>query len=223
VWEAVEKFSVVKTLQAIERANVVILVVDAESDIAEQDAHIGGYILEAGRALVVAVNKWDAIDTDKRKDIKSDLERKLQFLDFAEFHNISARHGTGIKKMLAAVDGAFAAAMAKLPTPKLTRALIAAQQRQSPPKAGTVRPKMRYAHQGGMNPPRIIIHGNALDRVPDTYKRYLEGFFRDAFKLRGTPLRIEFRTGRNPFAGRGHSDGMNQRTGKRIKKKHQPN
>jgi GTP-binding protein len=113
--------------------------------------------------------------------------------------------------------------MAKLPTPKLTRTLIAAVQRQSPPKAGVVRPKLRYAHQGGMNPPRIIIHGNALDRVPDSYKRYLEGFFRDAFKLRGTPLRIEFRTGRNPFAGRGHKDGMNQRTGKRLKKKHQPN
>jgi GTP-binding protein len=202
VWEAVEKFSVVKTLQAIERANVVILVVDAQADIAEQDAHIGGYILEAGRALVVAVNKWDAIDTEKRKDVKSDLERKLQFLDFAEFHNISARHGTGITKMLASVDGAFAAAMAKLSTPKLTRALMAATQEHQPPLAGKMRPKLRYAHQGGSNPPIVVIHGTSTDSIKATYKRYLEGVFIKTFKLRGTPLRVELRSGVNPYADR---------------------
>jgi GTP-binding protein len=200
VWEAVEKFSVVKTLQAIERANVVILVVDADSDIAEQDAHIGGYILEAGRALVVAVNKWDAVDTEKRKDVKSDLERKLQFLDFAEFHNISARHGTGIKKMLQSVDGAFAAAMAKLPTPKLTRALMAAVQEHQPPLAGKIRPKLRYAHQGGHNPPIVVIHGTSTASIKATYKRFLENMFIKTFKLKGTPLRVELRSGVNPYA-----------------------
>jgi GTPase len=202
VWEAVEKFSVVKTLQAIERANVVILVVDADQDIAEQDAHIGGYILEAGRALVVAVNKWDAIDTEKRKDVASDLDRKLQFLDLAEFHNISARHGTGIKKMLQAVDGAFAAAMAKLSTPKLTRALMAAVQEQQPPLAGRIRPKLRYAHQGGQNPPIVVIHGTSTDSIKATYRRYLEGVFLRTFKLKGTPLRVELRSGVNPYAGK---------------------
>ncbi len=202
VWEAVEKFSVIKTLQAIERANVVILVVDAEADIAEQDAHIGGYILEAGRALVVAVNKWDAVDADQRKDVKTDLERKLQFLDFADFHNISARHGTGIKKVLASVDVAFKAAMAKLSTPKLTRALQAAVEQQQPPMNGRFRPKMRYAHQGGSNPPILVIHGSGLDAVKAPYKRYLEGQFQKVFKLKGTPLRIEFRSSVNPFEGR---------------------
>jgi GTP-binding protein len=202
VWEAVEKFSVIKTLQAIERANVVILVVDADQDIGEQDAHIGGYILEAGRALVVAVNKVDAIDSDKRKDIATDLERKLHFLDFAEFHSISARHGTGIKKMLQAVDGAFAAAMAKLSTPKLTRALMAAVQAQQPPMAGRIRPKLRYAHQGGSNPPIVVIHGSATDHIKATYKRYLEGIFIKTFKLKGTPLRVELRSGANPYAGK---------------------
>jgi GTP-binding protein len=202
VFESVEKFSVVKTLQAIERANVVILVVDAAQDIGEQDAHIGGYILEAGRALAVAVNKWDAIDAEKRKDVKNDLERKLQFLDFAEFRTISARHGTGIKQLLASVDNAFAAAMAKLSTPKLTRALQSAVEQQQPPMAGRFRPKLRYAHQGGSNPPIVVVHGTATDGIKATYKRYLENTFRKVFKLQGTPLRIELRSGANPFEGR---------------------
>jgi GTP-binding protein len=202
VFEAVEKFSVVKTLQAIESANVVVLVVDAEADIADQDAHIAGYILEAGRALVVAVNKWDAIDSEKRKDVKSDLERKLQFLAFADFQTISARMGTGIDKLLSAVDRAFLAAMAKLSTPRLTRALQAAIEQQQPPMAGRFRPKMRYAHQGGSNPPVVVIHGSGLDGVREPYKRYLENQFRDVFKLKGTPLRIELRSSHNPFEGR---------------------
>jgi GTPase len=202
VFESVEKFSVVKTLQAIERANVVVLVVDAEADIADQDAHIGGYILESGRALVVAVNKWDAIDAEKRKDVQSELERKLQFLDFAAFAPISALKGTGVKPLLAAVDVAFAAAMAKLSTPKLTRALQAAVTQQQPPMSGRFRPKMRYAHQGGSNPPIIVIHGSGLDGVKAPYKRYLENTFQKAFKLKGTPLRIELRSAVNPFEGR---------------------
>jgi GTP-binding protein len=202
VFEAVEKFSVIKTLQAIERAHVVVLVVDAEANIADQDAHIGGYILEAGRALVVAVNKWDAIDAEKRKDVKSDLERKLQFLDFAEFHEMSALKGTGIKPLLKSVDVAFAAAMAKLSTPKLTRALQAAIVQQQPPMNGRFRPKMRYAHQGGSNPPIVVIHGSGLADVKTPYKRYLEHQFQKVFKLKGTPLRIEFKSHVNPFEGR---------------------
>ncbi|MFZ3323121.1 MAG: ribosome biogenesis GTPase Der [Usitatibacter sp.] len=202
VFESVEKFSVVKTLQSIERANVVVLVVDAEANIAEQDAHIGGYILEAGRSLVVAVNKWDAVDTEKRKDVKNDLERKLQFLDFADFVTISARMGTGIKGLLTAVDTAFAAAMAKLSTPKLTRALQAVIEQQQPPMSGRFRPKMRYAHQGGSNPPIVVIHGSGLDGVKRPYLRYLENSFRKTFKLKGTPLRIELRSSANPFEGR---------------------
>jgi GTP-binding protein len=151
---------------------------------------------------VVAVNKWDAVDTEERKDIQSDLERKLQFLDFAEFHTLSARHGTGIKKMLMAVDTAFAAAMAKLSTPKLTRALMAAVQEHQPPLAGKIRPKLRYAHQGGSNPPIVVIHGTSTASIKPTYRRYLEGVFIRTFKLKGTPLRVELRSGTNPYAGK---------------------
>jgi GTP-binding protein len=205
VFESVEKFSVVKTLQAIERANVVVLVVDAAKDISEQDAHIGGYILEAGRALVVAVNKWDAIDAEKRDEAKIDLERKLAFLEFAEFHTISALKGTGIKGLFSAVDRAFAAAMAKLSTPKLTRALQAAIEKQAPPLAGKIRPKLRYAHQGGSNPPVVIIHGTSVAAIKGTYRRYLENTFCKVFKLKGTPLKVELRQGANPFEGKRRS------------------
>src|SRR5205823_13521175 len=200
VTETIEKFSVIKTLQAIEDANVVVLLLDAQEGISEQDAHIAGHILDAGRALVVAVNKWDAVDSDGRAEIKRELERKLGFLSFAELHTISARNGKGIGGLLAAVDRAYAAAMARLPTPKLARALQAAIARQQPPRSGMFRPKLRYAHQGGANPPIIVIHGSALAAIPDTYRRYLEHFFRDTFQLQGTPLRIQFKTGANPYA-----------------------
>jgi GTP-binding protein len=198
--EAVEKFSVVKTLQAIADANVVILVLDATQEISDQDAHIAGFILEAGRALVLAINKWDTLDSDGRERAKRVLNRKLRFVSFARLHFISALEGEGIGPLMKSVDAAYAAAMAKLPTPKLTRALQAAVQQQQPPRAGYSRPKLRYAHQGGSNPPLIVIHGTALEHVPATYRRYLEVFFREAFKLQGTPLRIELRTGRNPYA-----------------------
>jgi len=200
VSETVEKFSVIKTLQAIEDAHVVVLLVDAVAGITEQDAHLAGHILETGRALVVAINKWDAADTEQRAVITRDLERKLGFLAFAEQHQISARDGRGVEKVLHSVDAAYAAAMAKLPTPRLTRTLQLAVLRQQPPRTGVVRPKLRYAHQGGMNPPLVIIHGSALNHVPDAYRRFLEHFFSDAFKLRGTPLRIQFKTGVNPYA-----------------------
>jgi len=200
VLEAVEKFSVIKTLQAIEDANVVVLVFDAEQGISEQDAHLAGFILEAGRALVVAVNKWDAVPIDRRDDVKRELDRKAAFLAFARHHYISARKGAGVASLLRSVDAAYAAATAKLSTPKLTRTLAAAVMRQQPPRAGMGRPKLRYAHQGGQNPPLIVIHGTALSHIPATYRRYLEHFFTDAFQLRGTPLRIQFKTGANPYA-----------------------
>ncbi len=196
----VERFSIVKTLQAIEAANVAVLVLDAAEGLSEQDAHVASYILERGRAVVVAVNKWDAVEKSDRDRIKQELGWQLGFLNFAETLFISARSGKGVNDVLRAVDGAYAAAMAKLPTPKLTRALIAAVERQLPAhRKGYSRPKMRYAHQGGSNPPRIVIHGNSLQHVTDGYKRFLEGWFRDIFKLQGTPLRIELRTGRNPY------------------------
>ena len=199
VTDVVEKFSVIKTLQAIEDANVVILVLDARDMIVDQDAHITGYIVEAGRALVVAVNKWDGMHPEQRAAAKSTLARKLDFIEFAPVHYISALAGTGIKPLFDAVESAYLAAMVKLPTPKLTRALEAAIARQAPPRGGIFRPKMRYAHQGGSNPPRIIIHGTGLNRVSDSYRRYLERFFRDSFNLTGTPLKIEFRQGVNPY------------------------
>jgi len=202
--EAIEKFSVVKTLQAIEDANVVVLVVDARDQITEQDAHLADFVLQAGRALVLAVNKWDGLDEYKRDTTKHDIERKLHFLSFAKHHFISALNGTGVDALLKSVNQAYTAAMAKLPTPQLTRVLEEALQKQQPPRVGSFRPKMRYAHQGGSNPPLIIIHGSALDKVPDSYSRYLEKTFCDAFKLQGTPLRIEFKSGKNPFADKKH-------------------
>lgn len=202
VFESVEKFSVVKTLHAIDRANVAVLVLDAQSEIAEQDAHIAGFILERGRALVVAVNKWDGLDGDARDIVKRAIARKLKFLSFARFHYISAREGRGLAQLIDSVERAYQAAMAKLPTPKLTRALLAAVAKHAPPRSGLSRPKLRYAHQGGSNPPIVVIHGTALNAVPDTYRRYLESDFRSVFRLEGTPLRIEFRSGRNPYANR---------------------
>lgn len=199
VFEAVEKFSVVKTLQSISDANVVILLLDAQQDISEQDAHIAGFILESGRALVVAVNKWDGLSSDKREEIKMDIARKLNFLSFANTHFISAKEGTGIAPLLKSVNTAYDAAMINLSTPKLTRALIEAIEHQQPRRKGSIRPKMRYAHQGGKNPPIIVIHGNALDAIEDNYKRFLEKHFRETFSLVGTPLRIEFKSSKNPF------------------------
>ncbi|OIR11150.1 GTPase Der [mine drainage metagenome] len=202
--EAIEKFSVVKTLQAIEDANVVVLVVDARDQITEQDAHLADFVLQAGRALVLAVNKWDGLDEYKRDTAKRDIERKLHFLSFAKHHFISALNGTGVDALLKSVNQAYTAAMAKLPTPQLTRVLEEAMQKQQPPRSGSFRPKMRYAHQGGSNPPLIIIHGSALEKIPDSYSRYLEKTFCDAFKLQGTPLRIEYKSGKNPFADKKH-------------------
>lgn len=202
VFETVEKFSVIKTLQAIEASNVVVLLLDAQAEISDQDAHIAGFILETGRALVVAINKWDGLDKDQRDMILREFNRKLRFLSFAKMHTISALTGQGVNAMLKSVKEAHAAAFTKLSTPRLTRCLQAAVEEQPPPRKGIFRPKLRYAHQGGQNPPRIIIHGNALDAIPESYRRYLESRFRTVFKLEGTPLRVEFKSSQNPYISR---------------------
>ncbi len=199
VTEAIEKFSVIKTLQAIEDANVCVLVLDAQQDIADQDAHLAGFILDAGRSLVVAINKWDGLSAARRDEVRRDYERKLHFLSFARVCTLSALKGSGIDVLLTSVRGAYSAAMAKLPTPRLTRVLQEAVTRQAPPRSGLQRPKLRYAHQGGSNPPVIVVHGNSVETLPDSYRRYLEHCFRDAFRLQGTPLRVSFRQGDNPF------------------------
>ena len=201
--DMVEKFSAVKTLQAIEDANVCILLLDATDPVSDQDSVIAGHVLEAGRALVIAVNKWDAASPAQRDRLKIELDRRLHFLSFAKLHFISALKGSGVGAVMRSVDAAHAAAYARLSTPRLTRVLRDAVEQQAPPRRGPIRPKLRYAHQGGQNPPIVVIHGTSLDRVPDTYRRYLESTVRSAFGLQGTPLRIEFRTGANPYAQRG--------------------
>jgi GTPase len=202
VFEAIEKFSVVKTLQAIESANVVLLLLDATQGVTDQDAHIAGYILESGRAVVLAVNKWDAIDEYQRTLVHRSIETRLAFLKFANLHLISAKKRQGLGPLWASIAQAHKAATCKMPTPVLTRLLLEAVQFQSPQRAGMFRPKMRYAHQGGMNPPVIVIHGNSLEHVTDSYKRFLEGRFRKEFGLVGTPLRIEMKTTANPYSGK---------------------
>jgi GTPase len=199
VFEAIEKFSVVKTLQAIADANVVVLLADATQGISEQDAHIAGYILESGRAVVIAVNKWDAVDAYQREMFERSVEQRLAFLKFAQVLPISALKRQGLGPLWKAIAAAHASATAKLPTPVLTRLLQEAVEHQAPKRAGMFRPKLRYAHQGGMNPPIVVVHGNALEHVTDAYKRYLEGRIRDHFKLVGTPMRIELKSSRNPF------------------------
>ncbi len=199
VFEAIEKFSVVKTLQAIESAHVVLLLLDATQGVTDQDAHIAGYILESGRAVVVGVNKWDAVDAYQREMLQRSIETRLPFLKFAALHFISAKKRQGLGPLWGAIAQAHKAAMCKMSTPVLTRLLLEAVQFQSPQRAGMFRPKMRYAHQGGMNPPVIVIHGNSLEHVTEAYKRFLEGRFRKAFSLEGTPLRIQMRTSANPY------------------------
>ena len=200
VFEAIEKFSVVKTLQAIESANVVLLLLDATQGVTDQDAHIAGYILESGRAVVIAVNKWDAVDDYQREQLQRQIESRLAFLKFAPIHFISAKKRQGLGPVWDSIALAHKSAMVKMPTPVLTRLLLEAVQFQSPKRAGMFRPKLRYAHQGGMNPPVIVVHGNSLEHVTDAYKRFLEGRFRKEFKLIGTPLRIEMKTSTNPYA-----------------------
>ena len=200
--EAIEKFSVIKALQAIESANVIIMVMDAHENVAEQDASLLGTVIEQGRALVLAVNKWDNIPMEQRDLIRGQLEQRLQFADFAPLHFISARHGSGVGELWGAVRKVYAAAMRDMATPELTRVLEGAVQSHQPPVVSGRRIKLRYAHQGGKNPPVIVIHGNQTDHVPDAYRRYLVNVYRKAFDLLGTPVRVAFRGDENPFAGK---------------------
>ncbi|MFM2274460.1 MAG: hypothetical protein RL211_332 [Pseudomonadota bacterium] len=203
VFEAIEKFSVVKTLQAIESANVVLLLIDATQGVTDQDAHIAGYILESGRAVVLAINKWDALEDEYQRElVKRSIETRLPFLKFAAMHFISAQKRQGLGPLWASIAQAYKAANCKMSTPILTRLLLEAVQFQSPKRSGMFRPKLRYAHQGGMNPPIIIIHGNSLEHVTEAYKRFLEGRFRKEFDLVGTPLRIQMKSSQNPYAGK---------------------
>ena len=214
VSEAIEKFSVIKTLQAIEQANVVLLVLDARQGIGEQDATLAGHILESGRALVVVVNKWDGLTREQRDRVRDELERKLPFLDFASHRFVSALHGSGVGTLFEAVDEAYANAVRDLSTPELTRILEQAVQAHQPPLVRGRRIKLRYAHQGGRNPPIIVIHGNQTDAVPAPYKRYLVNRFRQVLSLQGTPIRLEFKSGSNPFSGR-----RNRLTERQIRKR----
>jgi GTPase len=200
VFEAIEKFSVVKTLQAIESANVVLLLLDATQGITDQDAHIAGYILDSGRAVVLAVNKWDAVDAYQREQLQRSIELRLSFLKFANIHMISATRRQGLAPVWKSIVQAHKAATCKMSTPVLTRLLMEAVQFQAPQRAGMFRPKPRYAHQGGMNPPVVVVHGNSLEGITDSYKRYLEGRIRKAFDLTGTPLRVEVKSSSNPYA-----------------------
>ena len=200
VFEAIEKFSVVKNLQAIESAHVVLLLLDATQGVTDQDAHIAGYILESGRAVVLALNKWDAVDDYQRELVQRSIETRLAFLKFANLHFISAIKRQGLGPVWTSIAQAHKSAYCKMPTPVLTRLLLEAVQFQSPKRSGMFRPKLRYAHQGGMNPPVIVVHGNSLEHVTDSYKRFLEGRFRKEFELSGTPLRVEMKTSHNPYA-----------------------
>lgn len=214
--ETVEKFSIIKTMQAIDSANVVVMVLDAHQGIAEQEATILGHILETGRALIIAVNKWDGLQKDEKDSVKSEIDRRFQFLDFVKYHYISALHGSGVGLLLESVRKAYASARIQMQTPELTRILEMAVQEHQPPMVKGRRIKLRYAHQGGKNPPTIIIHGNQIDSVPDAYKRYLVNTFRRAYKLVGTPIRVEFKGGDNPY-----KDRSNKTTEKTVRRQRQ--
>jgi GTP-binding protein len=214
VHEAIEKFSVIKALQAIQEANVVIIVLDAQQQISDQDATLLGYVLESGRALLLAINKWDGLQQEQKERIKHELDYKLSFLDFAEIHFISALHGTGIGHLFDSVKKAYASATRKLPTPRLTEILQRAVEEHQPPLVKGRRIKLRYAHQGGRNPPVIVIHGNQVKSTPDAYRRYLVNTFRRVLKLVGTPVRVEFKEGKNPYEGK-----KNVLTDRQVKQK----
>jgi GTP-binding protein len=223
VHEAIEKFSIVKALQAIERAEVVIAVLDAHEGITEQDVSLMGLILERGRSLVVVTNKWDGLSSNERKHVRDELDRRLPFLDFAERITISALHGTAVGDLLPAVERAFRAAVADLSTQDLTRELEAAVAAHPPPMVRGRRIRLRYAHQGGRNPPVIVIHGNQTERVPEAYRRYLINRFRKAFKLKGTPVRLNFKSSENPYKGKRNKltprqERRRKRLMKRVKK-----
>jgi len=202
VSEVVEKFSIIKTLQSISASNVVLVIFDAHEGITEQDVSLLGYALDQGRALVIAVNKWDGLESHERSRIKDELDRRLSFIDFADIHFISALHGTGVGTLFAAINKAYKSAMINISTPRLTRILEDAVMAHSPPVVRGRRIKLKYAHQGGRNPPIIIVHGKQTKSIPESYTRYLTNTFRKVLDLHGTPVRVEFKSGENPFEGR---------------------
>lgn len=210
VHQAIEKFSVIKALEAIEKSQVVILVIDAQEGLTDQDLTLLGYVLNSGRALVIAINKWDGLDPDQREQIRSSLQRRLGFVSFAAQHLISARHGTGVGDLMVSVDQAYASAFMDINTRYLTDLLEEAVFKHNPPLHHGRRVKLRYAHQGGRNPPVIVIHGNQTQHLPDTYQRYLINFFITRLKLKGTPVRIELKSGKNPFAAKNRSKKRNK-------------
>ncbi|ACX82287.1 ribosome biogenesis GTPase Der [Aggregatibacter actinomycetemcomitans] len=216
---AVEKFSVIKTLQAIQDANVVLLVIDARENISDQDLSLLGFILNAGRSLVIVVNKWDGLDTEVKNRVKSELDRRLDFIDFARVHFISALHGSGVGNLFDSIKEAYECATQKMTTSMLTRILQIATEEHQPPMISGRRVKLKYAHPGGYNPPIIVIHGNQVDKLPDSYKRYLSNHFRRSLKIIGSPIRLQFQEGNNPFAGRRNKLTPNQlRKRKRLMK-----
>ncbi|MEH6627114.1 MAG: ribosome biogenesis GTPase Der [Motiliproteus sp.] len=200
--EAVEKFSIVKTLQAIKDAHVVVTVMDAQEGLTEQDLHMLGFVLDAGRAMVIAVNKWDGMSAEEKDDVKTQIERRLVFADFANIHFISALHGSGVGNLYESIDQAYYSAMTKWSTSKLTKLLEDVIADHQPPMVGSHRIKLRYAHQGGSNPPLFIVHGNQTSKLPSSYKRYLQNKFISILKIKGTPVRFDFKSGDNPFEGR---------------------
>jgi GTP-binding protein len=200
--DMVEKFSVVKTLKAIEDANVVLLVIDAREGISDQDLSLLGFTLNAGRSLVIAVNKWDGLDTDIKDHIKLELDRRLGFVDFARIHFISALHGTGVGHLFESVIEAYESATKRITTSMVRRIMEMAQQDHQPPMVAGRRIKLKFAHAGGYNPPIIVIHGNQVSQLPPSYKRYLMNYYRKALKVMGTPIRIEFKEGDNPYANK---------------------
>lgn len=220
IHEAVEKFSIIKTMQAIEAANVVIMVLDAHEGISEQDAHLVGHIMDAGRGLVLAINKWDGMDAHEKENTRRLLGTKLGFLDFAKTHFISALHGSGVGLLFEAVQRAYHSGMRDLGTGRLTQILEDAVESHPPPLVRGRRIKLRYAHQGGRNPPIIVIHGNQAERAPKDYRRYLANIFRRVLQLEGTPVRLEFRTTENPYAGRVNKLSQRQVQRKRRLMKH---
>ncbi|KID54940.1 GTP-binding protein Der [Pseudoalteromonas luteoviolacea CPMOR-1] len=223
VSDVVEKFSVIKTLKAIEDANVILLVVDAREGISDQDLSLLGFALNSGRSLVIAVNKWDGLDNYVKERIKSELDRRLGFIDFARLHFISALHGTGVGHLFESVDEAYESATKRVSTAMLRRIMDMAQADHQPPLVRGRRVKLKYAHAGGYNPPRIVIHGNQVHDLPDSYKRYLMNYYRKALNIMGTPIKIEFREGDNPYSGRTNKMTLSQKRKLRAFTKEQRN
>lgn len=212
---AVEKFSVIKTLQAIEDANVVLLVIDARDTISDQDLSLLGFALNAGRSIVIAVNKWDGLEQDAKDWVKVELDRRLGFVDFARVHFISALHGTNVGHLFASVQEAYQSATRRVNTAQLTQIMDLAQDEHQPPLVRGRRVKLKYAHAGGYNPPLVVIHGNQVKSLPNTYKRYLMNYFRKAMKVMGTPIKIEFREGENPYEGKKNKLTLSQQRKRR--------